>query len=206
MGTPEQSREEPHMRIGLAGACVLAMTGMGAGDVVVLEPVKDNTLFESAGAPLSNGIGDHMFCGMTAQASRRRAVLAFDIAGSVPPGSTVNSVSLRLSMSMTIALDTQVTVHRLNADWGEGMSLAIGGQGSGAAAMPGDATWVHRFFDTLFWATPGGDFAGAPSASATVGGVGLYTWTGPGLVQDVQQWVSAPASNFGWLVRGTKGR
>ena len=31
-----------------------------------------------------------------------------------------------------------------------------------------------------------------------------YTWSGSGLVADVQAWVSNPASNFGWVIRGNE--
>ena len=27
-----------------------------------------------------------------------------------------------------------------------------------------------------------------------------YTWSGSGLLADVQSWVSNPASNFGWVI------
>ena len=31
-----------------------------------------------------------------------------------------------------------------------------------------------------------------------------YTWSGSGLIADVQAWVSNPASNFGWVIRGNE--
>ena len=31
-----------------------------------------------------------------------------------------------------------------------------------------------------------------------------YTWSGSGLLADVQAWVSNPASNFGWVIRGNE--
>ena len=35
---------------------------------------------------------------------------------------------------------------------------------------PTDATWRHRFFDTIFWTTEkGGEFSGTVSASQSVG-------------------------------------
>jgi hypothetical protein len=76
------------------------------------------------------------------------------------------------------------------------------GEGDGAPATPNDATWRHRFFDTVFWTTQGGDFSATVSASQSVGGVGQYTWSSPQMIADVQSWVNNPASNFGWLVLG----
>ena len=34
---------------------------------------------------------------------------------------------------------------------------------------PNDATWRHRFFDTIFWASQGGDFSNTVSGSQSVG-------------------------------------
>ena len=82
----------------------------------------------------------------------RRGVLAFDIAGTIPVGSTILGVTLSLNMSRT-PLSTPYTVelHKLLADWGEETSLASGEEGDGAPATTNDATWRHRFYDTIFW-------------------------------------------------------
>jgi hypothetical protein len=112
-------------------------------------------------------------------------------------------VTLSLNMSKT-ALDTAriVELHKLIADWGEGTSIAPGEEGDGAPATPNDATWRHRFFDTIFWINEGGDFAAAVTATQSVGPVGQYTWSSSQMVADVQSWLNNPASNFGWLVLG----
>jgi len=90
----------------------------------------------------------------------RRGVLAFDITGNVPAGSTITSVTLTLNMSKTPSNTARtVELHRLLADWEEGTSQASGEEGTGAPATPNDATWRHRFFDTIFWTTQGGDFS-----------------------------------------------
>ena len=82
----------------------------------------------------------------------RRGVLAFDIAGNIPPGSTITAVSLSVNMSRTPTNTAYVVeLHKLLADWGEGTSIAPGEEGDGAPATPNDATWRHRFFDTIFW-------------------------------------------------------
>jgi len=72
----------------------------------------------------------------------------------------------------------------------------------GAPATPNDATLRHRFFDTIFWTTEGGDFSATVSASQSVGPVGVYTWSSSQMRADVQSWLDDPASNFGWLVLG----
>jgi len=133
----------------------------------------------------------------------RRGVLAFDIAGSIPPCSTITAVSLSLNMSRTL-LETAriVELHKLLADWGEGTSDAPGEEGDGAPATTNDATWRHRFFDTIFWAMQGGDFSAIVSASQSAGPVGFYTWNSTQMVSDVQSWLDNPGFNFGWLVLG----
>ena len=171
---------------------------------VALGPVKDNTLYEQAGGILSNGAGQHFFAGKTNSGVIKRGVIAFDITGSLPAGSTVTTVSLSLFMSRTQAANQMIELHRLLADWGEGGSDASGEEGGGARATTGDATWLHTFFDTAMWANPGGDFSATVSASAAVGGVGSYTWSSPQMAADVQAWLDEPASNFGWLLLGNE--
>jgi hypothetical protein len=170
-----------------------------------INPLKDNTLYEyvPADGDLSNALGFHFFAGETAMGQFRRGVLAFDIAGNIPAGSTILGVTLSLNMSRT-GVDTARTVelHKLLADWGEGTSQATGDEGMGAPATPNDATWRHRFFDTIFWTTEGGDFSGTVSASQSVGPVGVYTWSSSQMRADVQSWLDDPPSNFGWLVLG----
>src|SRR3989304_777651 len=90
----------------------------------------------------------------------------------------------------------------LLANWGEGTSNADQQEGAGAASTPGDATWIHTFYNTAFWSTAGGDFSSAASAATTVGGTGQYSWSSAGMVADVQAWLDNPATNFGWIVMG----
>src|SRR5436309_8432254 len=112
-------------------ALALACIGPGLADaaIISINPSKDNTLYEyvPADGDLSNGIGFHFFAGETAMSEVRRGVLAFDIAGNIPAGSTITSVTLSIHMSRT-ALSTPriVELHRLLADWGEGTSQASG--------------------------------------------------------------------------------
>jgi spore coat protein A len=191
-----------HTLLGLAAAaCLVAPAALG--DTLAVTASKDNTLYQSATGSLSNGIGDSFFVGNNGRNETRRGLVAFDLS-SIPAGSTVTSVSLRLYMSRTQAGAKMVSLHRVLADWGEGASNASSnGGGGGAPAQPGDATWLHRFYNTVFWAAAGGDFAGSASASLSVSGNGSYTWLStPALVSDVQGWVSTPGANFGWLVRG----
>ena len=92
-------------------------------------------------------------------------------------------------------------LHRLTASWGEGTSSAAG-TGRGSAPTTGDATWNYRFYNTSPWTTAGGDLA-STSGTATFGNGGGITDTfnsQTGLLNDVQNWLNTPASNFGWIL------
>ena len=191
--------------LGIAAALISLEANLASAGIVNINPSKDNTLYEydPLDGDRSNALGFHFFAGETGMNELRRGVLAFDIAGSVPPGSTITAVSLSVNMSRTPTSTAYVMeLHKLLADWGEGTSVAPGGEGDGAPATPNDATWRHRFFDTIFWSAQGGDFSATVSASQMVGLVGQYTWSSAQMVADVQGWLDNPASNFGWLMLG----
>jgi hypothetical protein len=189
----------------LATALSSIGSDLASAAIINIMPSKDNTLYvyDPAEGDHSNGAGFHFFAGKTAMGELRRGVLAFDIAGRIPAGSTITGVTLSINMSRAaINVAYPVELHKLLADWGEGTSQAPGEEGDGAPATPNDATWRHRFFDTIFWAAQGGDFSATVSASQSVSVVGPYTWSSPQMVADVQDWLDNPAGNFGWLVLG----
>ena len=185
-------------------ALLLALAAPAAtADVVVLDAQKDNTLFQSASGSLSSGQGEGLFAGRTGTNNgqrRKRGLIAFDVAGAVPAGSTIDSVTLTLYMRMTVSGNRTVTVHRVTQDWGEGTSVSFGG--AGAPATTDDATWLHTFFPDSTWTSVGGDFLATVSASQVVGAPGFYDWSGAQLTADVQDMLDDPAGNFGWLLRG----
>jgi hypothetical protein len=192
----------------LAALCV--SHGVTAQETLVLEAVRDNTLIEDPGGALSNGAGPVFFVGRTRQPANsiRRGLIAFAFdPATVPAGATVTSVELTLHVTRAAdgGADQPVTLHRVLSDWGDGTSSTD--RGRGAPATPGDATWIHTFFDTVDWANPGGDFTVEASAQTLVGAEGTYTWSSSPanrLIADVQGWLDDPAGNFGWLVRGNE--
>ena len=94
-----------------------------------------------------------------------RALLNFDVnSAGIPPGSTITGATLRLLDNTQKNRSDTIRLYRLSQDWGEGASDAPDGEGGGTAAQPNDATWLHTFFSTDTWTTPGGDFN--PSHSA----------------------------------------
>ncbi|MEA2463756.1 MAG: hypothetical protein QOJ98_1503 [Acidobacteriota bacterium] len=173
---------------------------------IVLTPSKDNTLYQSSDGSLSNAKGIHLFAGATGSRSLRRALLAFDVASQIPPGSRITRVTLELQLSLTIAGPQPMTLHRVTADWGEGASGAGPVRdGVGTDAEAGDATWLHRFFPGQPWATQGGDFNAAADATAIVEESGSWQ-SSEAMIARVQGWLDQPSTNFGWIVIGNETR
>lgn len=193
----------------LATLASCAVTTLAVADSVTIEAVKDNTLFEDPGGALSNGEGDYLFTGRTAQGGaieRRRALVAFDVAAHVPAGAIITGATLRLFVSRQVSGPRTVSAHRLLTDFGEGSSIAGGQQGGGAPRSSGDATWLHAVFPGSFWSSQGGDFTAAASASQVVNALGPYEWTSAGMVTDVQSMLDQPESDFGWVLIGDESQ
>jgi hypothetical protein len=193
----------------LAIICVVMTTAASLvwADSTTINPDKDNTLIQTTDGSLSNALGD-IFVGRTGQVdarARRRGLIHFDVAGAIPAKSTITGVTLRLYLVKTDdATLRPLSVFRGSASWGEGSSYLNGGLG--AASTPNDATWLSRFHGTTSWATSGGVRATTASAITNVdpaGSVGQYvTWSSATMVSDVQGWLGAPSTNFGWEILG----
>lgn len=178
---------------------------LAAQSTVTLPCVQDNTLYDDPTGSLSSGAGDAIFAGVTGMAmnARRRALLQFDVASTVPAGAVIVSAELSIR---TIQSSTSATVdvfgHRVLAAWGEGTSLPTGGGGSGGPATTGDATWIHTFWPSTTWTTPGGDFAAAPSFVLPTQALGVATSPATArVIADVQLWLDSPGQNHGWLLK-----
>jgi hypothetical protein len=171
-----------------------------------LFPARDATLYESTSGSVANGAGRHLFAGTTKTNAKRRGLLVFDIAGSIPSGSTITSAVLTMTVSNTIAGPESVTLHRVTSAWGEGTSNAgASNDGDGATSTPNDATWIHTLFPNSRWITPGGDFDAAPDGQASVAS-STGVWQSPAMTTRVQQWLDNPATNHGWIVVGPETR
>lgn len=195
----------PNARVPLVVGLVLL--GLGStissamADEITLLPTRDATLFQDDDGDLANGSGSYLFVGVGNDP--KRALLAFDIASSIPAGSIIESVELELNMSRTIVSGMRLELYRMTADWGEGASDAGGQEGAGIDSEPGDATWQHRYYPDTPWTDPGGDFVAVPSAERIVNAEGPYAWgPTPEMVADVQGWLDDPSTDFGWVVIG----
>jgi hypothetical protein len=190
-------------------ATALLLGGRTDAEVVSILPSQDNTLFQSANGDQSSGLGESIFAGRTGFRNDfriRRGTIAFDVAAAIPTNAMITDVTLRLFLEDAgqNASGTTVSLHTLNASWGEGTSVGL--VGNPGVASIGDATWLHRFYDTASWFQPGGDFDPQPSAGTSISFASqFYQWSGSGLLDDVTQWLANPASNFGWILTGEEG-
>jgi hypothetical protein len=181
----------------------LLFVAPAAAETVAIEAGRDATLIEDPDGALANGAGPVLFVGRTSQDENgvRRALLYFDVAAVIPHRAIIERVTLTLFMTPSNSQNRKLSLYRVQTDWGEGPSWASGG--GGADSETGDATWLHTFFDTEFWAHSGGHFIGRASAELRVAGSGFYTWESTNrLAQDVRLWTAAPKRNFGWILIG----
>ena len=190
--------------------CVLALSATlcasASADVVSISASKDNTLYENTDptSQLSDGQGIYLYAGKTGSNDNfriRRALIAFDLS-SIPTNATVTAATLTLFKSNSNTGAT-VSLHKVTRDWGEGASNSGNPGGSGAPAQSGDATWLYAFYNTSAWNGAGGDSVAAQSAATLVSPTNAtYSWSGSGVVADVQSWITNHSTNFGWLIVG----
>ena len=190
--------------------------GMTLTGNVNLVPTKDNTIYEESPTIRSNGAGTTMIAGNNnaGMAFSNRALVAFDIASTIPAGATITGVTVTLDAFHPQNFPTGnadngpqvISLHKLLEDWGEGASNAGGvpGAGQGQPAQAPDATWNDAMYPTTPWTTPGGVYNLTASGMQTVNYNGLYSWTSATMVADVQDWLDNPANNAGWILIGNE--
>lgn len=205
-------------RVGLTATLLIFLATLGQCAIVVLSPSSDATIFQN-NVDNGSGGGNGLYAGRNSSGSLRRSLIAFDVAGSILPGSVVQSVELtavlgQISGGGSAPPSVTIGVHRASNSWGNGTTLqrippddSLSGIGQGAPALAGDVTWNARFYSPTtptLWSTPGGDFDASASASANVGTTlgARYSWPStPALVNDVQKWLDDPDSNSGWMLK-----
>jgi hypothetical protein len=184
---------------------IAASTPMAHGDLASISASRDATLYQSTDGSLANGAGQYLFAGRTNQGLVRRSVLWFDIGAFVPADATITSVRLILNVTQANGGNRTMTVHRALTAWTAGASDPESTEASGAPTLAGDATWLHASADGAgggaFWQNAGGDFTAA-SASLLTTTSGLQSWSGAGLIADVQAYLANPSANLGWFILG----
>lgn len=185
----------------LSGGSTASLTAA----TVTLNPTADTTLFENN--PDHNlGAQSTLIVGRLTQVNARaRILLRFDPGEALPADAVITGAELVLSRVSGDSGAAGAGVHRMLRDWSEGDKSGMSvGSGLGAPATAGEVTWNERAADTAPWGTPGAqagtDFASAESAAATVSGFGSASFSGSGLIEDVNAWREHPDDNFGWLL------
>jgi hypothetical protein len=209
-----------------AAVIAAALTGLllcqpqaDAQTTVTLTPTQWNTIFNSSPSN-ADGAGYHLFAG-----GGREGLVDYDLS-QIPANAVIDSVSMSMYMDRSTAAGGQsIFMYRLTSSWGMGNSGAgqsdqgvNGGGGTLFGASQNDATWNDRFYNastpsaSIAWKTAGGDYSASLSASALVGtgiastgtpgpgGPLVTTWSGPGLVSDVQSWLTGLDANDGWIL------
>lgn len=185
----------------LSAVLMMGVASAASAAVIVFSPVADATIYGDAEAN-ANGKGAGIFAGNNANqiSATRRGLLRFDLSA-LPAGSVVSAVTLRLycDQENTQKDPLPVTLHRVTTAWTEGPTA---GSGGGVGATTGDVTWQLASVPGVAWTMAGGDFITEDSATTLVGAERRsYSWSGSGLVADVQAWAAGSAGNFGWVIR-----
>lgn len=180
----------------LAGALGLVVFGFAAdlkAASAVFSPVADATISEKN---LSSPMGSEqtLEVGTTGPAAGykdSRALLRFNLAGSIPTNATVTSAALTVTLVQTAPAVTNLwlDLRKVLRPWSESA-----------------VTWTNRLTPPAAWSAPGGapgvDFGSDVTQSNRITTtLGAYTFASNArLVADVQDWVSNPSNNWGWIM------
>lgn len=196
-------------------------------DTVSINAFKDATIFgTSAGVDTGNasGMGPGLFTGADGQLNIKRSLLQFDLgAAGIPAGSTIDNVTLSLSLGQVGGggggVPQTIRLFDVAQSWSEGSSgsptsSSLSGTGQGFPRGNGDATWDYSNFNTdsamaSKWQSGGtdlhgGNFSPTESASASFSTFtpgSTFTWSSAGMAADVQDWLDNPSNNNGWLLK-----
>lgn len=194
----------------LSAVFILSTIACSRAETVSLQPVADTSLFEVAPA---NNLGGALFlnAGTAGNGNRNRALLRFDVNGSIPAGSIITGATLTMDIVRQPSTGMEISffdLRRVLQPWGEGVQVPadLNSPGLGAPAQIGEVSWNSRFAPGVPWSVPGGqqgpDFSANVSGTALVQGLGeqvLFESTAE-LVADIRAWLSQPAQNFGWML------
>lgn len=207
----------------LVAAASLATAATAAADVtVVIRATKDAMIFgqpNNTDTGNASGRGPALFAGADGGSRMKRSMLAFDVASAAIPA---NATILNVTMTMYLAQvagsgggsegggqDARTfRVYSLQQNWGEGpsglpTSPNVGGTGQGFVRQLGDSSWTYAIYDGNPW-TAGGALASEVGNATFASPYVLnqpYSFSSPGMLSDVNAWVSGQAANNGWLVR-----
>ena len=135
-----------------------------------------------------------MFSGDTDGQGLRRALVAFNVADSIPAGSNITDVSLLLHCSRSNSGNKTHTLHVVTQEWDEGISDAGDPGGGGSGAEDNDATWCYRIYnkDTTF---SGQDFAVESSTINRASELRIFRGWAAGVLEQLGGHASTSAPN-----------
>src|SRR5262245_52330188 len=84
------------------GCILITSTPSARADTIILQALRDATLFGASPANNNSSSGPGMSVGSDNSSAPRRGLIAFDIASFVPAGSTITSASLSLVLGMVV--------------------------------------------------------------------------------------------------------
>jgi RHS repeat-associated protein len=137
--------------------------------------------FVDAGAASTSYCASGLLWVGTSSSRERRGLMAFDLAGTVPAGSFVQSATLNMYAlyQTSPGVSKQIAVHRATSDWDNA------------------ATWTSRKAGTS-WTAPGGDYASADLDSQPIPAAG--TWAQYSVTDAVDPWLNGSIQNQGFVI------
>src|SRR5262245_31373272 len=91
--SPSAVECRPEVPAILLGVILALVPSVSISATVTIGDAKDNTIFQSS-STASGGGAAGIFSGTNGMGSRRRALIAFDIASNIPAGSVITGVEL----------------------------------------------------------------------------------------------------------------
>ncbi len=169
-------------------------------------PATADTSISARDADHNSGAHTHVSAGRDGPkfggGFNRRGLFQFNLSA-IPPGSTINAVTLNLTVVIDPSfgdVNSNFELHLMTSGWMEGTKTG----NNGATASLGEATWnnrAHGFPVPWSGGTGGdGDYSISASASTAVTSVGSYSWSSTQLVADVQGWLNTSIPNNGWIL------
>lgn len=200
---------------GIIFAVSLMMSCTLPGEVVTLDSIADTSLFEfdpdyNFGRQRTIPAGS-IGSMAGADGARSRALFKFAVSGAIPPGATIQSARISLSISTQLPPGRAISDFALNrvlVSWNEGDGF--GENPGGREAIAGETTWNNRMHPSTPWSVPGGAFgvdfsvdAGAIATGINGSGVTPTTYhfnlNATGL-SDLSQMIAGLLPNHGWLL------
>src|SRR5215203_1980012 len=122
-----------HLWLLAVGLIVFLFSRPASAATVTIAASKDSSIFESD-SNASGGGAPGIHSGTNGMGSRRRGLIAFDVAGVMPASSVITSAQLTMYLGNT-SNETAATIelHKVTRDWGEGtagsLSVLVSGGG-----------------------------------------------------------------------------